>query len=149
MENVYSILHVHRIQERSLKPPPKPTLKIEHHTNNNKNDREAGPRVPSLENWGRRLNSLLWAQLSLHTRCPNLPYTQSQNRRRLCTENGIKTVSRKIECLRGIKKLIEKLASTKVQNPRWPSDIRSQLCHNSHVALGPRQQVIRVDLVVM
>ena len=36
------------------------------------------------------------------------------------------------------------LASTKVQNPRRPLGIKSQLCHNSHVALGPRQQVIRV-----
>ena len=38
----------------------------------------------------------------------------------------------------------EKLTSTKVQNPRWHLGIKSQLCHNSHVALEPRQQVIRV-----
>ena len=36
---------------------------------------KAGPWVPSLENWGGRLKSLLWAQLSLHTQCPNLPMT--------------------------------------------------------------------------
>ena len=36
------------------------------------------------------------------------------------------------------------IASTKVQNPRRPLGIKSQLCHNSDVALGPRQQVIRV-----
>ena len=30
--------------------------------------------MPSLENWGGRLKSLLWAQLSLHTQCPNPPW---------------------------------------------------------------------------
>ena len=39
---------------------------------------------------------------------------------------------------------LTELASTKVQNPRRPLGIKSQLCHNYHVALGPRQQVIRV-----
>ena len=40
-------------------------------------------------------------------------------------------------------RLLVKLASTKVQNPRRPLGIKSQLlCDNSHVALGPRQQVI-------
>ena len=41
---------------------------------------------------------------------------------------------------------LTELASTKVQNPRRPLGIKSQLCHNSHVAVGPRQQVIRYSL---
>ena len=67
--------------------------------------------MPSLENRGGRLKSLLWAQLSLHTQCPNLPLhiVREQIDRDHIQKNGnhsIKsTASRKIESLKG---LIEK-----------------------------------------
>ena len=36
--------------------------------------------MPSLENWGGRLKSLLWAQLSLHIQSPNLSTTNTEHR---------------------------------------------------------------------
>ena len=120
-KHVYSILAEREEKKEPLKPPTQinrlieksKTLKHTQYNNKNRNirqhinrnrNREAGPWVPSLENRGGRLKSLLWAQLSLHTQCPNLP--QRINRQRLYTTNGTyrikSTASRKIESLKGL-----------------------------------------------
>ena len=74
--------HVHsykRISERKERTPTTPLIKAQAttqhiHTTTHKKKREAGPWVPSLENWNGRLRSLLQAQLTLHTQCPNISY---------------------------------------------------------------------------
>ena len=42
---------------------------------------------------------------------------------------------------------LHSLASTKVQTPRRPLGIKSQLCHNSHVALGTMQATSNTCLI--
>ena len=72
------------------------TQKTQHTKQKNK---KAGHWVPSLENWGGRLKSLLWAQLSLHTQCPNFPMIKYTTSAKL--QNGIETMlSRKIDSLK-------------------------------------------------
>ena len=65
---MYMEEHVH-----SERTPITAHIKAQRATDTDNNiehtERGVGPWVPSLENWGSRLKSLLRAQLSLHTQC--------------------------------------------------------------------------------